>query len=106
MAVGTLVSFAIQAVAMLWILDRRIGGLGMSKSAGPIIKMIVATLVMGLVCLGVEYSPLYPHGSRKVIWAAQLMLIMFAGGLSYFIACAIMGIDVMKHVRPKRGLAA
>src|SRR5205814_7097809 len=38
MAVGTCVSFAIQALIMLWMLDRREGGLGLRESASPIIK--------------------------------------------------------------------
>src|SRR5205823_6507589 len=48
MAVGTLVSFAVQAVVMLWMIDRRVGGLEMSRSGSVrmIAKMIVASAAM------------------------------------------------------------
>jgi putative peptidoglycan lipid II flippase len=99
MAVGTLVSFAIQAVAMLWMLDRRVGGLKMSKSARPILKMVIASLFMWIACVAVQYVPHYPQGNRKIIWASQLTILMVVGGTVYFAACGAMGIDVMKHVR-------
>ena len=63
MAVGTLVSFIIQALWMLYLLDRRVGGLGLRDSAVPIAKMILATAVMTGVCVAIEWSPLYPHGT-------------------------------------------
>ncbi|HVT88819.1 MAG TPA: murein biosynthesis integral membrane protein MurJ [Tepidisphaeraceae bacterium] len=99
MAVGTLVSFALQAIAMLWILDRRVGGLGLTKNVGPIIKMILATLLMWIICVVVQHLPIYPHGERKLIWACQLALTVLVGGLSYFAACAAMGLDVTTHIR-------
>jgi hypothetical protein len=54
---------------------------------------------MWLACIGVQYLPMYPHGHGKIVWAAQLFILMAIGGLTYFAACAAMGIDVMKHVR-------
>src|SRR5206468_11929610 len=83
MAVGTCVSFAIQAVIMLWILDRRIGGLELRQSAGSIAKMLVAALVMGAACLGVERLPFYPHGEAKLTWAIQLTSLMGVGAAVY-----------------------
>lgn len=102
MAVGTLVSFAIQAVAMVYILDRRVGGLGLLHSAGLILKMLVATLVMATACLGLKHVPIFPAGTGKIGWACQLAMLMLVGGSIYFGACAAMGIDVMKHLRRRR----
>jgi putative peptidoglycan lipid II flippase len=106
MAVGTLVSFAIQAVIMLWMLDRRCGGLDMRKSFGPIAKMVLASALMFVACAGVQHSPIYPHGTHKITWAIQLALLMGVGGLVYFVACALMGMNVMEHLpkRRRRGL--
>jgi peptidoglycan biosynthesis protein MviN/MurJ (putative lipid II flippase) len=101
MAVGTLVSFAIQAVLMLWMLDRRCGGLDMRKSFAPIAKMLVASALMLLACIGAQHLPIYPHGSHKLTWAIQLSVLMGVGGLVYFGACAVMGMNVMEHL-PKR----
>jgi putative peptidoglycan lipid II flippase len=102
MAVGTCVSFAIQAVLMLWILDRRIGGLGLSKCFAPILKMLFAAIVMGAICLAIQHTPIYPHGERKLIWCAQLALLMGTGAAVYIILCALMGIETLHHFLPKR----
>src|SRR5205807_7696864 len=56
MAVGTLVSFAVQAVIMLWMLDRKIGGLNLRQSVMPVLKMLAATLLMGAACHGGKHS--------------------------------------------------
>ena len=50
MAVGTLVSFAVQAVVMLWMLDRKVGGLDLRRTLAPVAKMVLATGVMGVAC--------------------------------------------------------
>jgi peptidoglycan biosynthesis protein MviN/MurJ (putative lipid II flippase) len=85
-------------------LDKRVGGIGLAQNAPNIVKMIIASGLMWLACLAVQHSPLYPLGDRKYIWACQLALLMITGGATYFVACAAMGIDVMKHVRRRRAV--
>jgi putative peptidoglycan lipid II flippase len=99
MAVGTLVSFIIQALWMLYLLDRRVGGLGLRESAWPIAKMILATAVMTGVCLAIKYSPLYPHGAGRQIWFEQLLLVMVAGAFVYLGLCTAMGVNVMRRMK-------
>jgi putative peptidoglycan lipid II flippase len=99
MAVGTLVSFAMQSLIMLWMLDRRVGGLNLRKSVNPIAAMLMGSAGMLGICLLLEHSPIYPHGHNKITWAIQLMMLMAAGGATYFGICMAMGIDVMTHVR-------
>jgi putative peptidoglycan lipid II flippase len=103
MAVGTLVSFGIQAVVMLWMLDRRAGGLGMRQSGTlkTIGKMLAASAIMWFACVAVQYTSIYPHGSAKTVWAIQLLMLMTLGSGTYFVACYAMGIDVLAHVRPR-----
>src|SRR5688500_17832980 len=48
MAVGTFVSFAIQAVIMLIMLDRRIGGIGLPLLIKPSLRMLMAATIMGV----------------------------------------------------------
>ncbi|HWE94650.1 MAG TPA: murein biosynthesis integral membrane protein MurJ [Tepidisphaeraceae bacterium] len=105
MALGTVVSFAIQAVVMLWMLDRKVGGLGLGKIAGPVLKMIVATAVMGSACYFVQRVPGFPHGERRIIWTAQLVIIMLVGAIVYVGMCAAMGLGMIEHLRPKRKAA-
>ena len=106
MAVGTLVSFAAQAVIMLYMLDRRLDGLGLGQLRIPFIKMLIATALMLGVCLAVQHSPIYPHADRRIDWAIQLTLLMGTGALVYVAACSAMGLETLKHILPKRRRAA
>ena len=105
MAVGTLVSFAVQAVVMLWMLDRRVGGLGLRHSAAPVAKMLAATALMGAACWGIRASPLYPAGDGRPAWAGQLLLLAGCGAAVYLVACQALGLDFLRVVRGKRGRA-
>ncbi len=102
MAVGTLVSFAIQAIVMIWMLNRKIGGLDLHKSVIPVIKMLIGTLAMGVTCLAIEHIPGYPTGERRTIWLAQLVIIMGVGGLVYLAACHLMGLETVIRLKPRR----
>ncbi len=92
MAIGTLASFSVQAIVMLWLLNRRVGGLGLRDLAMPVLKMLFATLVMTGVCLSIQYSPLYPTGDTRLIWAAQLLLISLTGAAIYLLVCRLLGV--------------
>jgi putative peptidoglycan lipid II flippase len=102
MAVGTVVSFVVQALMMLWMLDRRIGGLELRKIWMPVLKMIFATLIMGAVCFAVKNSPLYPHGAGRIIWAVQLVMLLTLGAGIYLGLCAAFGITLIKEMLPRR----
>jgi putative peptidoglycan lipid II flippase len=102
MAAGTLVAFSIQALAMVWLLDRKAGGLGLSASVPPIAKMLAATAAMGAACWLVQRLPIYPDGTTKTATAMQLMTLMVTGGTVYFAACAAMGMNVLEHVPRRR----
>ncbi|MDB5325507.1 MAG: hypothetical protein JWM57_1076 [Phycisphaerales bacterium] len=92
MAIGTLVSFSIQAIVMLWMLDRRVGGLGLSELVWPTVKILLATVVMLFVCIVVRALPIYPSTDDRTLWLAQLVLISGMGGLTYLGLCRIMGL--------------
>jgi hypothetical protein len=65
--------------------------------------MITASAAMLGVCLLLQHSPIYhPPLHRKILWAAQLVMLMGVGGLTYFGTCAGLGMDVMAHVRRKK----
>ena len=92
MAAGTLASFAVQGIVMLWMLDRRVGGLNMPSLLRSIAKMIVACGVMVVVCQFAEKLPGYPHGSGTLSSVAQLAILVTAGGASYLATCQLLGI--------------
>ena len=102
MAAGTLASFALQAAVMLWMLNRRVGGLGLGKSVGTVLKMFVATGLMWLACVGVQRMPAYSHADGRAGWAVQLVGVMGVGAVVYLVACAVMGVGVVEHLFPRR----
>ena len=102
MAVGTVVSFAIQAAASLWLLDRRVGGLGLRHTLAPVAKMVLATGVMGVACYAVMRSPLYPHAASRIAWAAQLAMLLVIGVVTYVGTCAAVGEHTMGELLPRR----
>jgi putative peptidoglycan lipid II flippase len=100
MAVGTVVSFAVQALLMLWMLDRRIGGLHLRRSAMPVAKMLLATAVMGAICLAIQHAPLYPHGITRLAWAQELAIQLLCGATVYLLLCRAMGVQVLRELLP------
>ncbi len=84
MAVGTCVSFIVQALVMLYLLDRRIGGLELRKIGASVAKMVVASGCMWAACAGLQKLPSYPAGAGRIESAAQLVLLMSVGAAVYF----------------------
>jgi putative peptidoglycan lipid II flippase len=98
MAVGTLVSFSIQAVFMLWLLDRRVGGLGLKELASPTVKIVVATVLMGVVLMIVKHTPIYPTGQSRMVWTIQLAMLLILGGGVYFVASYALKLDTFRQL--------
>ena len=94
MAVGTLVSFAVQAVAMTWFLSRRVGGLDLKEAAGRIWVMVIASISMGLICLAVSYLPIFPDAGR-LSSLSRLLVLMVTGALAYALVCQLCGLPVV-----------
>ncbi|HXE51657.1 MAG TPA: murein biosynthesis integral membrane protein MurJ [Tepidisphaeraceae bacterium] len=101
MAAGTLVSFSAQALVMLFLLDRRVGGLGLRKSVVPVLKMIVATAAMAAVCMGIQRLSFFPHGHVRIVWAEQTALIIGAGAATYLGICMVLGVDIVGQLMPR-----
>jgi putative peptidoglycan lipid II flippase len=102
MAVGTVVSFAFQALLMLWLLDRKIGGLDLHRSLMPTFKMLLATAVMGVACYDLKYSPLYPHFDTRLGWALRLLVLLLVGAIAYLGSCWLLGVTMLQELLPKR----
>jgi len=102
MAVGTVVSFAVQAVVMLWILDKKIGGLELGRSAASIAKMLLATTIMGIICFGAKMSPTYANLHGRAGWLIQLSLLLSVGAGIYLGACWLLGVTMLNDLLPRR----
>ena len=102
MAVGTLVSFAAQAAVMLWVLDRKVGGLDLGRTLAPVAKMALATAVMGLACGAFMRTPLYPAAQTRPAWAAQVAILLTVGVAAYLGTCAAVGEHTLADLLPRR----
>jgi putative peptidoglycan lipid II flippase len=103
MAVGTLVSFVIQALLTLYLLDRRVNGLGLRQITMPVIKICIAAAVMWFACLGIQRIPGYPHTATRISWLSQLTVLMTGGAIVYLAACAALGLETVRQIFPRRG---
>jgi putative peptidoglycan lipid II flippase len=101
MAVGTMVSFAVQAVVMLWMLDRRVGGLELGRLTRPTLKMIAATALMGGALVALQKSSIYPHGAGRITWLGQLSMLLVTGAGVYLGACWVMRVEILSHIMPR-----
>lgn len=102
MAAGTLVSFAIQSLVMLWLLQRRCGNLNLASLLRPFSAMLIGCGAMTFACLAVRHLPHYPAGGRATGAAAQLAITITLGGAVYFLTCAMLGLDFTKELRRRR----
>jgi len=95
MAAGTLASFAVQAIVMLVMLDRKVGGVGLTSIAQQAGRMLVACAVMTAACYGVQNLAAYPHGDSHLVSLEQLAILLVAGGVSYLAVCWMLGLRIM-----------
>jgi putative peptidoglycan lipid II flippase len=101
-AAGTLASFALQAVVMLIMLDRRVGGLGLGQIALNAAKMLIACTAMAGVCWGVQSLAIYPQGIGHLASIAQLAILITVGGATYLAACFALGIRLKSIMHPEK----
>lgn len=92
MAAGTLASFAIQAVVMLIMLDRRVGGLGLKSIASGAGRMLIACAAMSAACVGVQHLPMYPSGAGHLASLEQLAILLLIGTSTYLGICWLLGL--------------
>jgi putative peptidoglycan lipid II flippase len=98
MAAGTLVSFAIQAVVMLILLDRTVGGLDLRRIGIGTMKMLAGCGAMAGACWLVEKTPLFPAGRGMIASAVQLVILMAVGAGAYLGTCSALGLNVREHL--------
>jgi putative peptidoglycan lipid II flippase len=92
MAAGTLASFAIQAIVMLIMLDRKVGGIGLKSIATGAAKMLIACAAMCAACWAVQQLPIYPAEITHLASLKQLVILMIVGGATYGAVCLALGV--------------
>lgn len=99
MAVGTLVSFFVQAIAMTVLLARRVE-MPLRPVLWPIVRMLVATAAMTAVCLIVDQIPYFDQPGRFVAAVRLVTLAAFGAGV-YFAVGSSLGLPVAKLLRQR-----
>jgi putative peptidoglycan lipid II flippase len=102
MAVGTAVSFTMQVIVMVVLLQRRIGSLELGKVAAFALKIVIATAAMAGACLLVQLAPFFPQGHERSTALARLSILLATGGVVYVGACSALGLPLLGHLIPKR----
>jgi putative peptidoglycan lipid II flippase len=92
MAAGTLASFAVQAIIMLVMLDRKIGGIGLKSIASGAARMLIACAALSAACWGVQKLAIYPAGTNHLASLEQLAILMIVGGAAYLGMCWLLGV--------------
>lgn len=106
MAAGTAASFSVQAVLMLWILKRKVGGLGLEGMWKFVLKLLVATVLMSAACLLIQKASFYPADLSKATALKRLLMLVGCGGAVYIAACSAMGIGIFEHMLPSKAARA
>lgn len=100
MAAGTAVSFIIQVLLMLYILRRKIGGLGLEGLGIYIVKISSATALMALACFAITKAPFFPQYYDRSTALVRLSILIATGSVTYIAACALLGVgDLRKLLR-------
>jgi len=68
---------------MLFMLDRKIGGLGLKSIGGDAFKMLIGCALMGAACWGARGLSFYPHGPGHLVALGQLAILMAVGAGVY-----------------------
>ena len=101
-ALGTTVSFSVQTLVMVYLLDRRLDGIGLREIAHSTLKMLLATVLMAWACWGVTRLPIYPLGETRGAWATQIAMQVCVGGIVYFGACVALKVNLISQLRTKK----
>ncbi len=108
MAAGTAVSYSMQSLAMLWLLQRKSGSLQLKQMRSFVLKLLVAAALMAGACWLVRQTPIFPDPDNRTRLGAlwQLVILVGTGAVVYLGACSLMGIGVWEHIRPKKSKPA
>ncbi len=98
-ALGTMVSFIVQAIVTLYLLDRKLGGLGTGQLAKTVGKMLIATLGMGFVGWAITFVPIYPRAETREAWIVQLALQVGLAMVVYLSLCQLLGVNLLRQLR-------
>lgn len=102
MAAGTAIVYTLQTLAMLWLLQRKTGGLGLGQLTGHIVKLIVSTGVMALACVLIQKAPFFPQAPTRLATILRLGILVGTGAVTYIAASTALGVGMLEHVLKRK----
>ncbi len=102
MAAGTCASFALQAIVMLFMIRKRLGGLDLHTLVPFVAKVLLSTGVMAIALLACKQLPFYPPDHVRHAPLIQLVILLIVGAGTYLAACAALGIHILGDLIPSR----
>jgi len=93
MAAGTTISFTAQSLLMLWMLNRKTGGLQLGSLKGFAARVLAATAVMAGACLIAQRLPIFPADGSRMAALVRLVVVMTVGAAAYLGVCAGIGVN-------------
>ncbi len=90
MAAGTTVSYIVQAIVMLAILQRRVGSLNLRQITPYVINLLIATALMAIACIAIQKAPFFPRDISRKTALLRLGIIMAAGAVTYLGTLGVM----------------
>jgi putative peptidoglycan lipid II flippase len=99
LAAATTAAAIVQLVALLWLLRRRSGNLGMSEVTASVLRVLVASGVMGLVVWALAGLGEWELGGNDPRNLAIFAATVVAGLLSYVAVVAALGSPELRDLR-------
>ncbi len=93
LALANSLAAAVNTIILAWYLRRIFGG---GLNAKPVLKMTLAALLMGVLI--VVLTKIVPIVSVRSLLALQVLILVIAGCIGYFIFARLLGITILKEI--------
>jgi putative peptidoglycan lipid II flippase len=92
LALGYTISTFLELILLLWLLRRKMGGVGGRRVLSGVWRMVLASLFMAAI----TWSALQQFDSISALW--QLLVAGFAGTLAYLLASLLLGVTELRQL--------
>lgn len=90
------------SIALAIMLRRRLGGLDFSSTLGSVVKIALASALLGAVAYGVWWPLDHELGHRFIAQAVSLGAALAAAGAVYLLVCHLLRVDELRALRSLR----
>jgi len=98
LAVALTLASLFNAIVLLWLIQRRIGGLRLSSLSVMLVKVAPALLVMSVVVWAVLQFGHWNADTERIRNSAVLLTAVFSGGAIYLVICRLFGVNALNEL--------